>query len=571
MPSNLGKGLVDKLRARQQRLFDALTAQPEQVARQRSAIQDPEARMRRLREESAAIDAAFTALAEGDTNAALELLKPYADGAQDARTLTTLARIRSMQGAFDEALGLLKKAEVIDPADPKVLYFTAEYLKILGRHAEEVQYRRREAFTLTDAPPEAFIRLITAIVKAAPSGRQPPLSEIRLALRRIRDSADLDARLSVETACAIFAVPKLADEARALYLQAEPLAPDEHEIVADWYTLPKWCRSFSAPLHRLTDFGEPGRRPSLVELRDVTVLPSFQWLPLADGGKAALSGVAPNRVRLRNEDPRSPLMLVSEHKAVFRLPKQIDRIDEPLIVLGGSGSYYHDIVEYFGALAVPETLGVGSDRKLLVAAEETPHRSSLFQMLGIAPERLLSPDSAKAVQLTDAWFPTRLVAGGRWIDRLLPQWYRQRLAPFMSPDAPHRKLYLSRGQIGRRRIVNEDEVLEALAPLGFTSVRPETLSMQEQVKLFSQASHIVGSAGAAFTNMLFAPPGARVVLLQNPHAMGAGADLYFDALAEACGHRAHIQPCVAARVRSGERVIDADLKVDCERLVAAIQ
>ncbi len=62
-----------------------------------------------------------------------------------------------------------------------------------------------------------------------------------------------------------------------------------------------------------------------------------------------------------------------------------------------------------------------------------------------------------------------------------------------------------------RNIVNRAEMIEALKPLGFAAVQPEKLSFDEQALTFAQAEIIVCEFGAAMTNVLFCPPGAKVV------------------------------------------------------------
>ena len=109
-----------------------------------------------------------------------------------------------------------------------------------------------------------------------------------------------------------------------------------------------------------------------------------------------------------------------------------------------------------------------------------------------------------------------------------------------------------------------------LLELGFSVVHPQALGFKEQVALFAQASHIVAPSGAALTNMLFAPAGALVVTLYNNHVVKGGGDLYFDALAEACGHRFVGIHCGPERVLNGQRVIDADLRVDVDEVRAAL-
>jgi hypothetical protein len=80
-----------------------------------------------------------------------------------------------------------------------------------------------------------------------------------------------------------------------------------------------------------------------------------------------------------------------------------------------------------------------------------------------------------------------------------------------SGRAPER-IYVSRRGLGSwRRMRNEADVEGALERLGFTIVRPQELTFDEQVATFSRARVIVGPHGAGLTNAAFAPAGCLVV------------------------------------------------------------
>ncbi|WP_158941289.1 DUF563 domain-containing protein [Granulicella sp. S190] len=74
------------------------------------------------------------------------------------------------------------------------------------------------------------------------------------------------------------------------------------------------------------------------------------------------------------------------------------------------------------------------------------------------------------------------------------------------------RIYLSRSGARRRRIANEPELLELLASYGFIEVRPETMSLREQVDIFQRAEVIAGPHGAALGGMVFAPHSKLLVL-----------------------------------------------------------
>jgi capsular polysaccharide biosynthesis protein len=74
-----------------------------------------------------------------------------------------------------------------------------------------------------------------------------------------------------------------------------------------------------------------------------------------------------------------------------------------------------------------------------------------------------------------------------------------------------RKIYLSRLGYQTRIFQSERQLEHALAARGFDIIKPETLSVREQISAFMSARVIVGSSGAAFANALYCAPGAIVV------------------------------------------------------------
>ena len=155
------------------------------------------------------------------------------------------------------------------------------------------------------------------------------------------------------------------------------------------------------------------------------------------------------------------------------------------------------------------------------------------------------------------------------MDPMIPAWYRSRLVPARTGRV-QRRLYLSRGSAPRRQILNEEELTRMLVSEGYEVVRPETLTVAEQVALFSEASHIVSPSGAALTNMIYAPPGAAIVSMYSRYLHTGAGELYFDALAEACGHRFSVVMGDVTTLRGVERVGDADIVMDVEAVRAAL-
>jgi capsular polysaccharide biosynthesis protein len=80
-------------------------------------------------------------------------------------------------------------------------------------------------------------------------------------------------------------------------------------------------------------------------------------------------------------------------------------------------------------------------------------------------------------------------------------------------DAPDRRIYINRKDATARRLINEDSVIALLEHYGFESVTLSGKSVEDQVRLFGNATHIVGAHGAGLANIVFCRPGAKLLEL----------------------------------------------------------
>jgi capsular polysaccharide biosynthesis protein len=76
-----------------------------------------------------------------------------------------------------------------------------------------------------------------------------------------------------------------------------------------------------------------------------------------------------------------------------------------------------------------------------------------------------------------------------------------------------KRVYVKRGQVNRRRVLNELAVLETLKRHGFESVEMSNKTLPEEVSIFYQAEAIVAPHGSALVNLLFIQPGVKVLEL----------------------------------------------------------
>ena len=130
-----------------------------------------------------------------------------------------------------------------------------------------------------------------------------------------------------------------------------------------------------------------------------------------------------------------------------------------------------------------------------------------------------------------------------------------------------KRLYISRSNATRRKIIGEDRIVELLGLLGFSIVHPENLSVAQQVKIFSGAEVVVSPHGAALTNTVFCSPGTRVLELFSPRTT---PPCYW-ILAAHC--RLEYQCLVGESIPSSEDAAnpaEADILLDIEKLKRAL-
>lgn len=132
-------------------------------------------------------------------------------------------------------------------------------------------------------------------------------------------------------------------------------------------------------------------------------------------------------------------------------------------------------------------------------------------------------------------------------------------------DTPKR-VFVSRQGQGRRRIVNFDEVMEAIREFGFETIRPEEMSIDDQIRVFDRADTIVGPFGAGLTNVVFANDASLVEI--KPHAT---EHTVWYILANECGLQYDYVQGYSLDEGGANGSKDADILVDTEALRDTIQ
>lgn len=207
-------------------------------------------------------------------------------------------------------------------------------------------------------------------------------------------------------------------------------------------------------------------------------------------------------------------------------------LDVPVAIsfLGNmSNNYYHFMMEVAAKFQLLSNLDIPVDVPLLVdqTVMAIPQMKEVFEVLNsdhrpviiVMPNQLCMVGKLYIISEPNVIVPNSRIAGssktenfafdGKAIaylrDTLISNYGNAVKTGFPS------RVFLSRKGCNKRRC-NEDELEPILKKFGFEIIQSEKFSVAQQIQLFSNAEHIIGGSGAAFTNLIFCKAGTIATL-----------------------------------------------------------
>jgi hypothetical protein len=184
-----------------------------------------------------------------------------------------------------------------------------------------------------------------------------------------------------------------------------------------------------------------------------------------------------------------------------------------LLALPWNHNFFHWLVELLPRLQMVEAAPELQEAPLLVPATAPPFLMESLRLTGHASRAQQLDDGVYRVGSLHIPAPLSTTAD---ISPIAMEWLD---ANFPFTPCADRRIYISRGDAPIRYVADEDQVSALLErEFGFETVVMSKLPLAEQVRTFREASVIVGSHGAAFAHLAFAPRGAAVLeLFQDGH------------------------------------------------------
>ncbi|RYG89408.1 MAG: glycosyltransferase family 61 protein [Alphaproteobacteria bacterium] len=182
------------------------------------------------------------------------------------------------------------------------------------------------------------------------------------------------------------------------------------------------------------------------------------------------------------------------------------RPDGVLLGWGLAANYFNWTLRYLSNVASLQALGAGA---ILAPPPLANFQWRSLEFFGVSPDEIthiIGPTKVGRLRLLSPMAIGRYDLSPRMVEALRNHpsvegvWRRE-----------PRALYVERGDVKMRRVVNEDAVLSQAKALGLEIFDPGSQSMIEQVRAFRDADLIVAAHGAALTNIVYCRPGTRVI------------------------------------------------------------
>ncbi len=250
---------------------------------------------------------------------------------------------------------------------------------------------------------------------------------------------------------------------------------------------------------------------------------------------------------------------------VAALPAPYREIGESCILVGGDDNYSHWLFRNMLKLSSLDGAGLLHAFPWVVNDDLRGYQTEYMRLLGHDPAHTVRVERAAVIRCARVLVPAlhvhpKSIAQG-------VQWMRARMASLCTAPAT-RRLFLSRRDNGRRRVLNEDELYAAVAPLGFERIVPGEMPVAAQISAFGAARIIVAAHGAGLTNMIFTPPGAAIVELTSTAI--EHMDL-FRMLSKSTGHSIQTLCSDDYDVPAQTVNVNADYRVDVQQVRQAVE
>jgi hypothetical protein len=206
------------------------------------------------------------------------------------------------------------------------------------------------------------------------------------------------------------------------------------------------------------------------------------------------------------------------------LPRPRDVVPGPAVMVAGPGYpvYGHWLSDFLPRLYLLHAIGYDIRRLRYLLPANTPRFGrEWLELLGVPPDNVIAFDPTGTLTWVEELLLPTILHNGIRASALLSNAAKYLLslindrAGQPASGSQRRRIFLSRARASQSRpLLNRARIEEIAAAAGLEMVHPESLSLVEQVRMFGEASLLVGEYGSALHGSLFSAPGTTVCNLR---------------------------------------------------------
>lgn len=253
------------------------------------------------------------------------------------------------------------------------------------------------------------------------------------------------------------------------------------------------------------DFNDHKQQEFVARVDDCLIEPKYGW-PLTSSNELIYDCFPHSRQEIM---PTPPL---SSAKNSNR--KKFDKIISFREILEfGYWHFYNDIIHKNYLINAVGHL----DKKIPILVSRQlaskPHFKFFFEHSGVFDGRDLVIQDDFVVEASQAYFIKSLPHEPAYFKKT-----SESVARWKGNFSLNRKIFLTRDRARGRYIENEEELIKMLEKYDFECVDADQLTIEQQIRIFSETAFVVGIHGAGLTNMMFRYPHDMSVLEILPNA-----------------------------------------------------
>ncbi|ASK61077.1 hypothetical protein CFK37_02120 [Virgibacillus phasianinus] len=184
-----------------------------------------------------------------------------------------------------------------------------------------------------------------------------------------------------------------------------------------------------------------------------------------------------------------------------------------VLAWAGHSNYWHWLHDTLGRYRLLQLSGFKID-KYVLPLMTLPFQRETVKMLGIPENKILQIPPGKHLKAENLILPSVPFNAGtcvKWTIEFLRDSFLKSKSHPSSSD--FERIYISREDASWRKVANEPKLMTLLTKKGFKKIILSSLTVQEQLDIFSSAKVIISPNGAGLANIMFCQPGTKIIQL----------------------------------------------------------